>query len=68
MEYLNILARTSIVFCAGFFLASLSGFSKGIDDISVYIISAMRKGGDYEHIFFRAYRQNTVQCFDDDGY
>lgn len=39
-------ARTNYMFCAGFFLALFSVFSKGIDGISVYIFQLMRKGGE----------------------
>ena len=44
------------MFCAGFFLALFSVFSKGIDGISVYIFQRLRKGGEimstssFEHI------------------
>lgn len=51
------------------FLMLTFRISKRYERIPVYIFQRMRKGGEiYEHIFFRAYRQNTVQCFDDDGY
>lgn len=59
------------MFCADFFLALLSGFSKGIDGISVYISQRMRKGGEimntssFEHIVriqFNALMITVIKC------